>query len=316
MVPTAMARERLCALRETISRIENRNASSLRRSTGTAEANGFSRRQTEMHASERPVLAFGVPELDHILEGGLPLAGLSEIRTQQTRDSGAATGFLLGVAALCQERRRDRGMSAPVLWIAQPMAGLEAGRPYAVGLQAYGLATGHLLLADPRTLEDALWIAEAALDVAAFAAVILEVRGNPAGLGLGESRRLHVRARAGRLPLLLFRQAGEEEASSAVFRLQVRPAPARPRLLPDGSFLDGSIGSPVFRITPEKSRIPSSSDILVEWNAHDRQFRPFEPDAIAFPADAAHSIPHIPLSAQRQAGANALGKLLAFPRAS
>src|ERR1044072_7232693 len=109
----------------------------------------------------------------------------------------------------------------------------------------------------PRTRKHPLWLAQAAIESAAFSAVIFEVRGNPAHFGLTESRRLSLRARAARHPLFLVRQAGAEEASSAVFRLHVEPPPAGLRPLPDVSRLSGSIGNPIFRLTLEKSRNPA-----------------------------------------------------------
>ncbi len=163
-----------------------------------------------------------------------------------------------------------------LLFVADPQVVREAGLVYAPGLLDFGLTSTTLVHALPRRVEDALWLAEAALASRAFSTVLLEVHGNPKKFGLTESRRLSLKARATEGRLIILRQAGEEEASSALLRLSVESAPAAARYLADGSLLGGSIGSPVFRIIPEKSRIPGSPELILEWNSDDRRLRLFE----------------------------------------
>lgn len=319
MAENAVQRETVLSLRETIARIENRRLPGVVKAVKAADPAGFRRKEEGSQTSGRKVLPLGIPELDDILEGGLPLEGMTEIRNSETRDAGAAAGFATALSALCQQARRQTGdVGAPVLWISQSLASTEAGLPYGLGLKAYGLDIRSLILSLPRTVKDALWIAETALSVPVFCAVILEIRGNPASLALSESRRLHVRARAGRIPLLLLRQSGHEEASSAFFRLHIEPAPARERPLPDGSMLCGSIGHPVFHVIAEKSRSPAPVGLFLEWNPHDRRFYPVEPLPAAAAADPepAHSVARLSASSGRPGGAGTLGHLLAFPRAS
>lgn len=310
MVQSAMARERLFALRETIARLENRKVPSLE-AENLGQDNGAEK--------PCPVLPFGIAPLDAALQGGLPLSGLMEVRAQETRDAGTAMGFALALTILVQDNRDGERQDAisPVLWIGQGMAAPEAGLPYGRGLQAYGLDPRVFVFSTPRSLEDALWIAEAALSVPAFAAVILEVRGNPAHFGLGESRRLHLRALSRSIPLFVLRQAGEEEASSALLRFLVRPAPSAHRFLPSGKALSGSIGNPVFHVTIEKSRHPSPAEFSLEWSSDGHRFTPVGFDA-AQPSDRqpAHPRPHLPASAGRQGDATEMGRLLAFQRAS
>ncbi|WP_291160314.1 hypothetical protein [Ensifer sp. SSB1] len=317
MADKAVERETVLSLRETIARIENRRLPGVVRAAKAADPGGF--RQREEDEPGRKVLALGVRDLDALLEGGLPLEGMTEIRNAETRDAGAAAGFAAALSVLCQQARLEKGESvAPVLWISQAMASNEAGMPYGLGLKAFGLDVRGLVFSLPRTVKDALWIAEAALSVPTFCAVILEIRGNPAALALSESRRLHVRSRAGHIPLLLLRQSGHEEASSAFFRFLVEPAPARERALPDGSMLRGSIGHPVFHVIAEKSRAPAPLGFFLEWNPHDRRLYPVEPLPAAAAADPepAHSVARLSASSGRSGRAQALGELVAFPRAS
>lgn len=306
MATSALAQRRLFALRETIARIEN------------ADGPGLARRKRHWQWDAQEPQGEPVSESDEIdglnavFDGGFPACGLVEIRNAQTRDTGAATGFSLALAALRQDRA-ERGEDA-TLWIGQAMAFSEAGTPYAPGLKKHGLDPTRVLLARPRTIADALWMAETALGVPAFSTVILEIRGNPAGFGLTESRRLQLRAKTNGTLLLLLRQAGEEEASSALCRLRIDPAPAGERPLPDGTTLEGSIASPVFLVTPEKSKSADPIGILLEWNSHDRRFHRLDPRPAVSQEDRrpADPLPVVSLPARRSRGAAALGEVVAF----
>jgi protein ImuA len=324
MAEAAVARETLFALRETIARLEGRPIPALAAAAhetlvdrpGMRTA-GIAKPLPAQTGLSQPLLPIGVDDLDPALQGGLPLDALTEIRSNGLRDAGAASGFALALAARLHAQASDMVMSkSPVLWIGDTVATMEAGLPYAIGVSDFGLEPAAFLQASPRKLDDALWVAEAALGSAAFALVILEVRGNPARFGLTESRRLALRAKAAGRPLFLLRQGGEEDASSALFRFSVEPAPAPARPLPDGSVLGGSIGHPAFRLTLEKSRNPAPLSITLEWNAHDRRFAPIlDTQRPAFPGEhAAHSGADFSTSADRPHRAQALGSVLAFDR--
>jgi len=311
MAQTAVTRERLFALRETIAKLEGKPVPAL----AAAEQEALGAGNAPRKRDETPRFCFGIPELDEALEGGLPLDALTEIRTKMFLDAGSSSGFALAIAAALQHRAEEKN---PVLWIADKVGTIEAGVPYAVGLQDFGLRPELFLHASPRKLEDALWLAEAALESGAFVTTILEIRGNPKSFGLAESRRFHLRAKSAGRSLLLLRQSGEEEASSAHFRFLAGPAPARERPLPDGSMLGGSIGNPVFHLTLEKSRNPAPLSLFLEWNPHDRQFLPVEQPAVTrFPEQrAAHSGAVLPASFDRQDRPQAVGPLVAFEKAS
>ncbi|KQV35794.1 MULTISPECIES: hypothetical protein [unclassified Rhizobium] len=300
MVGTAMARERLFTLRETIARLEGKAVPDL------SETPLRNDTQTVRH------LSLGVDSLDEALGGGIPLQGLSEIRCRLLVDAGAASGFTTALAARMQaeEKVRSGRSLAPVLWIGDTVGTMEAGLPHAVGLIHFGLARHGFFHAAPRKLDDALWLAEAAMESGAFCAVIFEVRGNPAHFGLTESRRLSLKAKAAGKPLLLLREGGEEEASSAACRFLAEPAPARPRLLAGGGQLEGSIGNPVFRLTLEKSRSPAPLSLLLEWNPHDRRFAVIPDETLT------HSGARLSASAHGPDRPQQMGTVLAFDRAS
>jgi len=324
MATKAVPRAGLSALRATILRLENENVPALLKADRKGSPAGFERKiEKEDARVAGNILRFGIEALDDVLQGGLPLAGLTEIRAAQTRDAGAAMGFVLALAVLCQSGNPGQAdlpaqTGLPVLWIGLGMASSEAGHPYGRGLEAYGLDTSRCIFSSPRTIVDALWIAEAALFAPVFAAIILEVRGNPEHFGLNESRRLHVRARTGKVPLFLLRQAGEEEASSAPFRFRVAPAPAAGRLLPDGSKSAGSIGNPAFRVAVEKSRVFAPLEFSMEWSSHARRFRHLVPGANTSEPKRrpAHSVADVSTSAGGSGGTDEMAGVMAFQKAS
>ncbi|CDM59749.1 MULTISPECIES: ImuA family protein [Rhizobium] len=315
MAQPAVARERLFALRETIAKLEGKPAPAL----AAAESQALA--ESGLAAKNEGVLRLPlkIPALDEAIDGGLPLDGITEVRSDLLREAGAGSGFVLALAATLQRQAEDnQNASLPVLWIADTVSTMEAGEPYAVGLRDFGLKPDLFFYASPRKLEDALWLAEAAVESGVFAATILEVRGNPKLFGLTESRRLSLRAKASRRPLFLLRQAGEEEASSACFRFLAAPAPAQARPLPDGTMLGGSIGNPAFHLTLEKSRNPALLSFLLEWNPHDRRFFAVSRSADPRLPDerAAHSGAPFSASPDRPDRKKEMGSLLAFARTS
>jgi protein ImuA len=312
MAEAALARERLFALRSEISRLENRNTGTLARAARDDPWD----RPAEPHDS---LIRSGAEAFDAAIGGGMVKAALHEIRTGATADNGAASAFALafGRLAMGADTEADHS-SRRILWIADPVGSFESGRPYGPGLAAHGVPPSAVLHASPKHLKDALMIAEAALNVNSFAAVILEIYGNPQKFGLTESRRLHLRAKAYRRPVLLLRERGEEEASNAVNRFRVRPAPSAACILPNGSVHAPGIGNPVFHVTVEKSRNPSPPEFLLEWNAHECLFREVEPGRAALPAERRpeDSRPPFPSAFDRPNRADQVGAVVAFPRAS
>jgi protein ImuA len=316
MAQSAVTRERLFALRETIAKLEGKRAPTL----AAAESQALAERDLVDGGGKNSLrLPLGISALDDAMEGGVPLDALTEVRTHLLRNAGASSGFVLALASMLQRQDEEsQRVSLPILWISDTVSSMEAGRPYAVGIRDFGLKPELFLHASPRKLEDALWLAETAVESGVFPATILEVRGNPKHFGLTESRRLNLRAKASKRPLFLLRQAGEEEASSAFFRFLAEPAPAQARPLPDGSMLGGSIGNPVFCLTLEKSRNPAPLSLLLEWNPHDRRFFPVRQSAdTRFPDErAAHSGAQFPASSNRQDRQKEMGTFLAFARSS
>jgi len=303
MGESPQARETLFALRQAVARIEGKPDHAARMTATSEPAESGSE-----GASRQPKL--DATTLFDSLQGDLLTAGIMvELRGERLQQAGAVTGFGLALALMAGKSEGATGKR--LLFVADAHVVREAGLAYAPGLIDFGMVKAGLVHALPRRIEDALWLAEAALASRAFSTVLLEIHGNPKKFGLTESRRLSLKARATGGRLLILRQAGEEEASSALLRLSVKPAPAAARHLADGSLLGGSIGAPVFRIVAEKSRIPGSPELFLEWNSDDRRLHPFAPSrSPGF--GAPHSVALLSKTSDRPHRPAALGSVLAF----
>ncbi len=209
----------------------------------------------------------GVRRLDESLGGGLPSAGLVEIHGTSSRDCGAVTGLALALAG------KKAGQAGLLIWIGTREIFREAGRPYAPGLaEQFGIRPESLILAEAAKLEDVLWIAEQAADLAAPAVIVVEAGARSRALDLTATRRLHRRALAAGHLMMLLRHAGRAVPTAAPVRLLAVSAAASPRTTLSGP-LQGSIGPPAFGVSIDKSRFSSSSVFVLEWDGEIRAFK-------------------------------------------
>lgn len=294
MATHAAARETFAVLRHAIARIEGRIAERFE-SAGADEA------PVLRHAGRPSAAVFetGSQTLDRALGGGVARAGLTEIHGQAMRDSGAAAGFTLGLAAMMAAP----DPVSPLLWITSHEVLREAGRPYAPRLaQRFGLTPERLLIAEAARPAEILWIAEEAASAAVFCAIILETAGSPQALDLTATRRLHRRALAAGTPLFLLRESGTSLPTAAPVRLSVAAAPAGLRRTLAGP-LAGSIGPPAITVTVGKSRTALPASVTLEWNNAAFTERP----------DPALSRPLVSLPAGGARDAPPLRQIVAFP---
>lgn len=261
----ATALASLASLRRQIASIEQAAPA---RATGAAGWSG------EGDAERATRLATGIEAFDRET-GGIALAALTEVHARQARDAGLAAGFaacLLSLSGAPSFLSRD-----PVLWIGAPGTFAEVGVPHGRGLFSFGLAPERLLTVEPRTLADALWVAEEAARTRGLAATVLDMRGNARVFGLRETRRLARRAQASGRPVLLLRQSAEIEASAAPLRLVIEAAPSAPAMVLAGTAharaVPGGIGPPGFAVTIEKNKAgPAGRTHCMHWNSHERIF--------------------------------------------
>ncbi|WP_159952062.1 hypothetical protein [Rhizobium sp. 18065] len=335
------AQEQLFALRQAVALIEGKASHAARMAADPGHADAALRSRIAANpvaagsvsagpdAAGSHAVGSGNRDFDQLMAEIAVAGTMVEIRSARMQDAGAASGFAFALSRLLDGRN---GTPRRTLLIADPFVSREAGILYAPGLADFGLEAGEVIHALPRRIEDALWLADAALSSRAFSAVLFEVHGNPQKFGLTESRRLSLKARATGGTLFLLRQSGEEEASSASLRLLVEPAPAMARVLSDGSLLGGSIGHPVFRILAEKSRSSGFSALFLEWIIHDRRLKPVSPARFVAPSVVSGAAPSgapssppggsaypgdlLSPAGHGQAGAPPLGALVAFERAS
>ncbi|PWK76074.1 hypothetical protein [Aminobacter sp. AP02] len=262
MATSAVARDVVFALRQKIAKIEGTLPELLVLPSDSTAPSGILVRRNGLASSRDFLLPTGVERLDETLGGGLPKAALTEIHGTQTRNAGAAAGLALCLVSLMIKAKPG----ALVLWIGTAEIFREAGLPYAGGLEwLFGLAPERLLIAEAPKPTDALWIAEEAARIDELTAVIVELRGNPRGLDLTATRRLHRRAQEAGRPVLLLRQSAEPEPTAAPVRLIASPAPASLRRTLAGP-LAGSIGPPAVTVEIGKSRAALAGKFILEWN--------------------------------------------------
>jgi protein ImuA len=238
-------------------------------------------------------VALGVEPLDAKLGGGLPLGALHEFRCEETRGTGALTGFAAGILARIIAAKRR-----PVLWIEEEMALSEAGLPFGPGFARFGLDPANLLVVRARRTEEALWAFEEGLRCTGLAAVLAVIRGAPRALDLTASRRLALRAASVGVTGLLLRQSSAAEPGAAVTRWRVASLPAGTM---DG-FVEG-VGRPAFRAVLEKSRLGPTGSFDLEWH-HDR--------GSFAPAAATHFVTRPAVPADRPAHAPPPREVVAF----
>jgi protein ImuA len=240
---------------------------------------------------------FALPRLDAMLAGGLRRDALHEIRSGESRDAGAATGFAVAVVAHLITR------SKPVLWIVETASADEAGFPYAAGISRFGLSPAHLIVVRVKKAADVLWVFEEGLRCRGLSAVLAEIRGNPRQLDLTASRRLLLRASEHGVTGLLLRQAAEVEPSAAVTRWVVAPRPAATT-----DDYPAGIGNPAWRLTLERNRFGATGAFDLEWD-HERA-------TFVASAGPAHSFPLAAPAPDRPPPPAEAGAIVALRRAS
>jgi protein ImuA len=260
MEPTPAARAELCRrLRRDIASLEGRLAEADRLVLDAAAsrdaASGMRPR------TRRGRLNLGVPALDALLGGGVQLATLHEIRARETRDGGAAAGFVMALLA----RLAESGGAPSVMWISEADARRETGGLYAPGLLAMGLDPGRIIHVAVRNAGEALWAFEAALACRGLGAAICELR--QVSLDLTATRRCALRAREAGVTGFLLRLASRAEPSAAELRLRLAPAPAG-----KVGLFEAGVGRMAWRLALEKSRGGRTGSFTVEWNAYERCF--------------------------------------------
>ncbi|SOE18019.1 protein ImuA [Hoeflea halophila] len=252
-------------------------------------------------------LTLGASAVDHCLEGGLACGGLHEVRSPLARDIGAATGFALGLAA--RAMAADRGGRAGIVWVTDPATRVDGGGLFPAGLAQYGLDPSCLTMVEPGDLQGAMWAADEAAGCAGLAALIFQIKGNPARFDMTATRRLMLRARGSGVLALTLRQSGEEEASAAATRWRVNTEMSGA----DDNYQNG-VGAMRLSLTLERNRAGRTGQWLLAWNPKDRSFHHAAPNPQARANPSAHSLDRLPVSANRRDPSGKMGQVLDLRR--
>jgi protein ImuA len=207
------------------------------------------------------LLPLGLPEIDTALQGGLARGALHELTPTPGQQPGAVTGFALALAALASSGGRS------TLWIQTDFAALEAGIPYGLGVELFGLPLRHLLILRVSRPLDLLWAFEEALKSHSLATVVAELPESGAAVDLTATRRLTLAARAGGGLGLLLRHRASPLPSAAMTRWQVAPAISHPDAY-------GGLGRTAFDLSLSKNRRGYCGRWIVCWNHDERIFVP------------------------------------------
>ena len=322
-----LIRKDLDCLRHKIAKIEKRSmarfdntsfAQSVKSDKDNAQNLVTLPKQYENNNGDKDILQFDDPALDTALSGGINLGALTELRSQETRQTGAASAFTWILAHQMQSfLKQKHNEDLPIVFISETSPRLEGGQIYPPGLMSLGINPATCLFIQPRSLHDALWVAELTAKQKSVAATILEVRGNPQNLDMAGTRRLHLRAQSAGRPFFLLRQAGEEEATAARLRLGVQSAPAALRALPSQRAFSNSLSNPAFQITLEKSKNPAPQSFILEWNHDSHSFTTRSKDISSNPVDFHQEQPPdigggISLSGNGSDQAPEMGRVVAF----
>jgi protein ImuA len=213
---------------------------------------------------KRPALAQNAAGINPAAAHGLlvaPAGSQHEIFSDERRNTGAAMGFALGMAAGLLTHRRPAVLVMQLIRESHDM-----GLPYGAGLASFGIDPDAVILTRTETVAEFLWAIEEALSCASVAAVLADIAGDHKELDFTTSRRLTLRAQDAGTSVFLSRYGRGREASAARFRWHVMPVPS-------GSppFDARAPGQPRFAVTLEKGRLAGFSadqSLLMDWTAN------------------------------------------------
>jgi protein ImuA len=236
--------------------------------------------QGDTHGLNR--MALGHAAADATLQGGLATGALHEVFAEG-RQSGAATGFIAGLAGRVTARR-------PLVWVRQDFSDIESGALSMSGLAELGLDPRRLVTVRAPDADNALRTAADALACDAVGAVVLEVWGEARQLDLVASRKLTLTAQASGVTCLVLRVAAEPQPSTAETRWIVRAAHSPPgaALMPAAAWT--AWGAPMFDAQLVRNRHGPVGQWIMEWKCDECLFS----EPAAYPQPVAATPAHRP----------------------
>ena len=243
----------------------------------------------EAHGGDAQALnktALGHADADAALQGGLALAAVHEVFAEG-HQSGAATGFIAGLAARLTPRR-------PLVWVRQDFSELESGALSMSGFRELGLDPRLLVTVRAADAEAALRAAADALACDALGGVVLEVWGAARQLDLVASRKLTLAAQASGVTALLLRVAATPQPSTAETRWIVRAAHSPPSAPSMPAVLGSAWGAPVFDVELVRNRHGPVGRWIMEWKCDECLFSEPAREPAAYPQPVAAAPAHRP----------------------
>src|ERR1700754_2430654 len=254
-----------------------RRMSTARTSTLAALRGSIERLEAHGDAYAPDRVTLGHAGVDAMLRGGLARGAMHEVFAEG-RQSGAATGFIAGLAGRMTGRR-------PLVWVRQDFSEIESGALSMSGLAELGLDPRQLVTVRAVGVDDALRTAADALGCDAVGAVVLEVWGEARQLDLVTSRKLTLAAQASGVTGLVLRVAAQPQPSTAETRWIVRAAHSPPAasLMPAAAW--SAWGAPVFDAELVRNRHGAVGRWIMEWKCDECLFS--EPATYPQPVAAA-----------------------------
>ena len=155
--------------------------------------------------------------------GGRAARGrLHALHPARPGDEGAMTGFaftlLDHLAALASQGRSARRKRRPILWVQDRSRWREAGLPYGLGFDLYGLDPTQFVIVSTKTVLDALAATEIGLEIGGLDGVIAELPPKLPADMLAFGKRLALRAERSLTPCLLMHASAAAVASPVATR--------------------------------------------------------------------------------------------------
>jgi protein ImuA len=231
-------------------------------------------------------VALGHADADATLQGGLVRGALHEVFALETRQAGAATGFVAGIA-----QRLSKGR--PLLWIRQDFVAREAGVLAMTGVAELGLDPRRVVLVQASDAEMALRVGADALACDALGAVVLDLWGEVRAFDAVASRKYTLAAQTSGVSCVMLRISALPAVSTAETRWVVQAARSPPAA-PWQAW-----GAPILDTQLVRNRHGQTGRWIMEWKCDERVFREAgscagqthsQPMAAA-PADRPHQAP-------------------------
>ena len=248
-----------------------RRMSTARTSTLAALRGSIERLEAHGDAYAPDRVALGHAGVDAMLRGGLARGAMHEVFAEG-RQSGAATGFIAGLAGRMTARR-------PLVWVRQDFTEIESGALSMSGLAELGLDPRRVVMVRAADVESALRASADALACDALGAVVLELWGETRQFDLVASRKLTLAAQSSGVTGLLLRMAAQPLPSTAETRWMLRAAHSPP------GAMWSAWGTPRFDAELLRNRHGPCGRWIMEWKCDECQFS--EPSAYPQPVAAA-----------------------------